>query len=526
MPRPGPVSSPASAVFRQAEPIERSTRRSRTGILLGLGAVTLLGGVLRFTNLGSESFWVDEALTALAVQGDLAETWHRVNANESAPFLYYMLEWAWAQLFGHSDVALRFPSAVFGTLTIPVAFAAARRLAGDATALIAAALTATSPMLFWYSQDARAYSLYVLLCAVSFWLFLRARDEWTTGSIAAWTAASAAAIATHYLAMLLVAGEAVVLLAQGGGRRRAVGIAAGSLAAATLAMLPHALAQRHLQDWIAGYMPLGDKLLKLPTTLLLGMSDPAPVVVALAVGLVGAGVALLVLRGAPAKRRAAFLAGALGTFPLVAASTAAVLGTDLMFTRNLLVAWVPLAIAIAVALGASRPRWVSAGLTLGLCAIGVWLIIEMKTDERLQRVDFRAAATLIGPPADRIVVSPDGSGVVSYAMRQYVWDEGGSLVPIQDTPAPRAREVVLLEYDAPTRGGWCLGTACTLPPPSIMSLQAPPGFHLVERREDSLFLLRRYRAPRPTRVRVATTNPPLTTFARERPDRTPVAPWR
>jgi mannosyltransferase len=513
-------------VFRQAEPTERSTRRSGTGVLLGLGAITLLGGILRFTNLGSESFWVDEALTAMAVQGDLAETWHRVNANESAPFLYYMLEWAWAQAFGHSDLALRIPSAVFGTLTIPVVFAAARRLAGDLAALIAAGLTATSPMLFWYSQDARAYSLYVLLCAVSFWLFLRVRDEWTTGSIVLWAVASAAAIATHYLATLLVIGEAAVLLAQGRARRRAIGIAAGSLAAATLALLPHALAQRHLQDWIAGYLTVGDKLVKLPTTLLLGMSDPAPAVVAVAVGLVGMGVALLVLRGARPERRAALLAAGLGTFPIVAAIAAALLGTDLLFTRNLLVAWVPLAIAIAIALGANRSRWVGAGLGLGLCVIGLWLIVEMKNDERLQRVDFRAAANLIGPPADRIVVSPDGSGVVSFAMRQYVWDKGGSLVPIQGTPAPRAREVVLLEYDAPKRGGWCLGTACTLPPPSIMSLQAPPGFHLVEQREDSLFLLRRYRASRPTPVRVATTAPPLTTFARESPDRTPVAPWR
>jgi hypothetical protein len=51
--------------------------------------------------------------------------------------------------------------------TVPVVYLIGLELRGRRAGLMAAALAAVNPMLLWYSQEARAYSLLALLCAVS-----------------------------------------------------------------------------------------------------------------------------------------------------------------------------------------------------------------------------------------------------------------------------------------------------------------------------------------------------------------------
>ena len=60
---------------------------------------------------------------------------------------------------------------------MPVAWAIGRELAGRRAALVAAALVAVNPLFVWYSQEARAYALFVLMAAVAMLCFLRAERE-------------------------------------------------------------------------------------------------------------------------------------------------------------------------------------------------------------------------------------------------------------------------------------------------------------------------------------------------------------
>ena len=71
-------------------------------------------------------------------------------------------------------LGLRSLSALAGVATIPVAFLLGRELRGRRAGLIAAALVAVNPMLIWYSQEARAYALLVLFCALSLLYCVRA----------------------------------------------------------------------------------------------------------------------------------------------------------------------------------------------------------------------------------------------------------------------------------------------------------------------------------------------------------------
>ena len=71
---------------------------------------------------------------------------------------------------------MRSLSALAGTASIVVVYLAALALPlPRRSGLIAAAVVAVSPVLIWFSQDARAYALVFLLTALSFLFFARAR---------------------------------------------------------------------------------------------------------------------------------------------------------------------------------------------------------------------------------------------------------------------------------------------------------------------------------------------------------------
>src|SRR5215208_3044763 len=131
-----------------------------------LAGITAAAAALRFATLDVQSFWFDEATTVHLVRMDLGGMLGAIPDSESTPPVYYVLAWLWTNVFGVGEVGLRSLSALVGTATVPVVYALGRRVASERAALIAAALAATNPLLVWYSQEARAYALLVLLCAL------------------------------------------------------------------------------------------------------------------------------------------------------------------------------------------------------------------------------------------------------------------------------------------------------------------------------------------------------------------------
>ena len=107
---------------------------------------------------------------------------------------------------------------------MPVAYAAAAKLIHRRAGVIAAALTACSPILIWYSQEARSYALLVLLSSLSLLAFAYARETPSPRRVTWWVIASALALATHYYALLIVVPEAVWLLV---GHRRVRAVQVG-----------------------------------------------------------------------------------------------------------------------------------------------------------------------------------------------------------------------------------------------------------------------------------------------------------
>ncbi|MGZ4262242.1 MAG: glycosyltransferase family 39 protein [Solirubrobacteraceae bacterium] len=194
--------------------------------LIGLVA---LAALIRVLVIDNQSFWMDEALTAYETHSSFGGMLGTVAHVETTPPLYFVLVWAWAHLFGSSEVGLRSLSTLAGIALVPIAFVTARELVSRWAGVLAAAFVAVNPFLVWYSQEARAYSLLTLLSGTGMLLAIRAVKRPGGRLYAGWALASALALATHYFAVFLIVPEALVLLRLAP-RRRTAATAVGAVA--------------------------------------------------------------------------------------------------------------------------------------------------------------------------------------------------------------------------------------------------------------------------------------------------------
>jgi 4-amino-4-deoxy-L-arabinose transferase-like glycosyltransferase len=186
---------------------------------LWVAGLTVLAFVLRRYHLGAESLWFDEAdIVAQARQPlpSLLEAFAR--AGENGPLYTLMLHF-WLALessvpgvgrlmsfvFGSAvEAHVRGLSVLFGTAAIPAMYALGKRVGGTALGLVGAALLTVNPFHLWYSQDAKMYSMLVLMTLTTSVLFIRALDNNTVGAWAAYVIATWVMLTAHSLAGLVV----------------------------------------------------------------------------------------------------------------------------------------------------------------------------------------------------------------------------------------------------------------------------------------------------------------------------------
>ncbi len=460
--------------------------RLSPAVLWALAGLTGLGLAVRFASLGLQSYHHDEVITvARVIPGSFAEMLRAVRDSESNPPLYYVVAWGWAKLFGSGEIGMRSLSALLGTATIPLAFLAAREALDSRAGLICGAIVAVDPMLIWYSQEARSYSMLVFFGAASLLFFLRARRSGSAGDLSLWTLSSAAALCSHYFAVFAVAIEAAWLLVALRSRWRAALPAVGGVVLVGAALLPLIAAQvnpAHI-GWI-DETPLSSRFLQTGVGFLAGetghvIAEPPRERYALVPALlIGAGLLLLALRGSSRERRAALPPLVVGLGVVALAGLAAVAGKDYVVERNLLPALVPLAVVAGI--GFSVPRAPRVGLACAILLSAYWLgyAVLVARTANLQRPDFRDLAAQLGPPRrPRAIV---GWKLAADPVRFYLHDHAERVyfgtIPL--------REIDVVGKPAAKR----------------QLVRLPPSFHQVERIRMERLTLIRYVSRRPVEV--------------------------
>jgi mannosyltransferase len=371
-----------------------------------LAAAIVAAAALRLPTIGMQSLWYDEAFTPVHVlHPGLGATLAAVAHYENTPPLWYVGIWGWTRVFGSGAVALRLPSPVAGILTVPVAWAIGRELmAGAASArrvaTAAAWIVAVDPLFVWYSQEGRAYALFVLIASLALLCFLRAQSAATPRSLAAFAISASLALLTHYFAIFLVVPMALWLLRRCRGVRGA--LAAAALPAAVGAALVPLIAEQagHGTQWIAAWS-LPSRLAAIPQYFLTGYSG-APlghsIELLVAVAIAG-GVLLGLWRTLGVRERdGALLALALAACGVLIPLLAALLDADYLAPRNLVAAMVPLSVAIAVLVAAERTARAGLLSLLVILAALAAVTVDVDFNARLQRADWHALAQALAHP--------------------------------------------------------------------------------------------------------------------------------
>jgi hypothetical protein len=173
-------------------------------------AVTAVGAALRFAV--PRGIWLDEAISVHQANLSLRDMFENLQYGDRHPPLHHLVLWLTVKVFGDSELAVRLPSLVAGTLVIPALFLLGRELYDRRTGLVAAAFGAASPLLIWYAQEARMYAFVTLFGLLALWTQLRVIRKPTMGAWAAYILATAALLWSHYFGLLLIGVQQLIFI--------------------------------------------------------------------------------------------------------------------------------------------------------------------------------------------------------------------------------------------------------------------------------------------------------------------------
>ena len=212
---------------------------------------TAIAFILRFANLNSKPLWTDEFSTLVFSLGNsfrgvpidraidlstllqplqfrpdagIADVLRNLLLESNHPPVYFMLAHWWMRLFGPTEDSLvwigRALPALLGVISVPAIyflgkFAFSSRLVGQC----AAAMMAVSPYGIYLAQEARHYTLGILLVIASlFCLALAAKKlqqhtPLPIWAVLLWVVVNCLGIAVHYFFALTLCAEAIALIA-------------------------------------------------------------------------------------------------------------------------------------------------------------------------------------------------------------------------------------------------------------------------------------------------------------------------
>ncbi len=178
--------------------------------VLALAGIIALAAAPRLFGLSRQNLIYDECASVLIARMHWRDFFAVLSHREANMSLYYLLlrGWmaalaAWFPAWARTEPAVRLLSVGLGLAEFPVLFALGRRLYNARAGLMAALLLAPNILALRYSQDARSYSLYLLLVTAAALQFLRAGEAPPERQARGWafyTVLAAAAVYAQFFA--------------------------------------------------------------------------------------------------------------------------------------------------------------------------------------------------------------------------------------------------------------------------------------------------------------------------------------
>lgn len=122
--------------------------------------------ILRLYNNDLAPFSYDESISLKDTLLDFGHIKHEAEWDSNPPFYHYCL-WIWVKLFGISEFTLRSFSAFLSSITVVIAAFFIWKNYSKKSSFAFIILFSLHPVIFYYSQEARSYSLILLLACLT-----------------------------------------------------------------------------------------------------------------------------------------------------------------------------------------------------------------------------------------------------------------------------------------------------------------------------------------------------------------------
>jgi mannosyltransferase len=388
--------------------------------VLAVGVLTAIGVTLRLT-AARQSLFADELSTywISATHGlggvlSLLYGSGRIAHAEITPPLSFLASWLTTRP-GDSFELLRLPSLIAGTITIPLVYLVGMRTVGRRGALVATAFTAVSPFMVFYSSEARAYALMMVLVVGATVSMLLALDTGRARWWVLYAISSCAAFYSHYTSAFVLGAQLLWVLWTAPHARRAAVLANVAAAAGVIPWLPGLINDLNSPTLkiLSALSPLtlhsvrfdiGHWAIGYPSTIAVGLTAvPGVLSLVLLAGaaiLAGGALALRVVADGALARgidKRIWLVIVLGCAAPVGTIVLSALGDHVLDVRNLASSWPYLALACSAALAAAGQRLGVVAAALAVVALG--LGAAKLLSPRFGRPEYQQAADFIARQA-------------------------------------------------------------------------------------------------------------------------------
>ena len=399
-----------------------------------LAGIIAVAAVLRFSLLGQNSLWFDEAWMAWIGQQRWQDIVPLLAAGDAHPPLSYFLMKAWIGIAGDGESALRFLSACCSVLSVALTYALARRVSTAPVGLLSAFVVGVSPFAVMAGQDARMYALLGTLALASTLALVACCER---GGVLRWggyVLLAAATIYTHYFGGLVILAHGIWVAWYERPHLAPWLLAMGGVASLYLPWAPslwHQIANENGWPWyrrgafvlhpgdLLGLMAFGGSLFGMGSYFFPGTVGPAGQVLILLPFLV------TLWRGAASwmsDRRSLALVGLPFVVTGVATASASFARVLIFYPRWFSFLLPFYAVLLARGLEDIAGRWQGrrgealALLTAGLLAFGVPVLDRYYFDPGFRPYPWRAAADLVrreGRPGD-FLLFVNGSAEIAF----------------------------------------------------------------------------------------------------------------
>lgn len=171
--------------------------------------VIIIAAAVRIWGLGDKSLWVDEVYTFIFCSQKTFLSSFSLMIYDLSPPIYYLILFFWIKLFGNTEFIIRLPGFFAGMASIFAVYLFIKKNFDKQIALGAVVLTGLSPVLLYYSQEARPYSFFVLFSVLTLlaWIEIIKKiknNENDTINYIKYAVFSLLTIFTHYWGLIFI----------------------------------------------------------------------------------------------------------------------------------------------------------------------------------------------------------------------------------------------------------------------------------------------------------------------------------